>query len=112
MGFWAWFWIWVVLALGSLAIFALIGKSLFNRAVEVAHQLDRIAVPAAALVASMGDRAVLAEHEPDLLVSPSEIEQKRQVFLNLKSKKRAVRQRSLRSALKNIDVNESRFTND
>ncbi|MFM2352390.1 MAG: hypothetical protein RL096_871, partial [Actinomycetota bacterium] len=42
MGFWAWFWIWVALSVAALATLMLIGKSLFNRLLEVLHQLERL----------------------------------------------------------------------
>lgn len=112
MGFWAWFWIWVGLALGSLVFYALIGKSLFNRGMDVLHQVERIAKPAQALMAAMESKPTLKDKESDLLRRAGELDAERQVLLKRKTKNRAARQRSLRSAVKHIDVNESRFTND
>jgi heme exporter protein D len=112
MGFWAWFWIWVSLVIGSLAVYALIGKSLFNRGMEVLHQLERITKPAQALIEAMDSKAKAIEGESDLLGSVGELEAERRAILNRKTKNRSARQRSLISALKHIDVNESRFTND
>lgn len=109
MGFWAWFWIWTGLVIGSLAVFALIGLSLFNRGLEVMHQLSRISKPAEDLMAAMEKRPVPEAKESDVLGDLATLEQKRRNILSEKSKKRAARQRSLRSALKHIDVNESRF---
>jgi hypothetical protein len=112
MGFWAWFWIWCGLFLASLAVYALIGKSLFNRGMEVMHQVERIAKPAQALFEALGNKPSIAEQEPDLLRPAAELDAERKAFLKRKTKKRAARQRSLRSAIKHIDLNESRFTND
>jgi|GEM_PF-1111556 len=110
MGFWAWFWIWTGLVVASLAVYALIGLSLFHRGQEVLHQLQRMAKPVSDLAAAIGPSKLEGERESDLLSDPVKLEQNRRNILNRKSKKRAARQRSLRTALKNIDVNESRFT--
>jgi hypothetical protein len=112
MGFWAWFWIWIGLLIASLAFYALIGLSLFNRAKEVLHQVDRIAQPAAVLLEAISSKPMLPGRESDLLSPIAKLDSERQLILKKKTKKRAARQRSLRTALKNIDVNESRFTND
>lgn len=112
MGFWSWFWIWSGLAVGSLAILALIGKSLFNSAAEVLHQINRLMPATQALIDALGAKPTLDDKESDLLTPASELEAKRSTFLKQKSQKQARRQRSLRTALKHIDVNESRFTND
>ncbi|MEO0066897.1 MAG: hypothetical protein RJB63_22 [Actinomycetota bacterium] len=112
MGFWLWFWIWVALFVGSLAVYALIGKSLFNRGMDVWHQVERIGKSAAPLMAALEAKPEPVERESDLLRPVGELDADRQSILNRKTKKQAARQRSLRSALKHIDVNESRFTND
>jgi hypothetical protein len=52
------------------------------------------------------------ERESDILANLGDLELDRRDILKRKSKKRAARQRSLITGLKNIDVNESRFTND
>ncbi len=111
MGFWAWFWIWTGLVIGSFGIFGLIGLSLFNRALEVGHQISRISKPLGILISAFETKPTLEDKESDVLRSSTEVDAERQTFLKKKSKKRAARQRSLRTALKNIDVNESRFTN-
>ena len=112
MGFWAWFWIWTALIIGSLVVYGLIGKSLFNRGMEVLHQLERIGKPAQALMTAMESKPQLDDLESDLLTPVGELDAERKAFLKRKTQKQAARQRSLRSALKHIDVNESRFTND
>ena len=112
MGFWAWFWIWTALIIGSLAVLAFIGKSLFNSASAVLHQIERISKPALALAEAMANKPKLEDLESDVLTSVAEVEAKRASLLKQKSKKQAARQRRLRNALKDIDVNESRFTND
>ena len=112
MGFWAWFWIWVALSIGALAVLGLIGKSLLNKTGEVLHQVERISKPALKLAEALEAKPQLAERESNLLTPTSELEAERTVILKRKSKKQAARQRSLREALKDIDVNESRFTND
>jgi heme exporter protein D len=111
MGFWAWFWIWVALSIGALAVFGFIGKSLLNRAGTVLHQVERIMKPVQELSDALGTKSKLEAKESDLLTPVSDLDARRTKFLKQKSKKRAARQRSLRSALKHIDVNESRFTN-
>jgi hypothetical protein len=111
MGFWAWFWIWTFLSLAALAVFMLIGISLFHRAKEVLHQVGRIAKTAEPLMAALDAKADVAMPESALLKPTAELDAKRRAFLKNKTKKRAVRQRSLITALKRIDPDESRFTN-
>lgn len=112
MGFWGWFWIWAALALGSLAVFGFIGKGLFNRIVSVLHQVNQIAPTAQKLFEALEAKPKAEDLESSLLTPLSELEEKRRVLLQRKSKKQARRQRSLINAIKKIDVNESRFTND
>ncbi|CAB4627204.1 unannotated protein [freshwater metagenome] len=112
MGFWAWFWIWTALIIGSLAVFGFIGKGLFNRGLSVFHQVSQIAPVAKKLFDALEAKPKPEDKESDLLTPAAELEEKRRVLLKRKSKKQAARQRSLRSAIKHIDVNESRFTND
>lgn len=112
MGFWAWFWIWVALIVGSLAVFGLIGKGLFNRALSVLHQVNQVAPNVQKLFDALEAKPKAEDLESDLLTTLEELDEKRRVLLQRKSKKRAQRQRRLINAIKNIDVNESRFTND
>lgn len=112
MGFWAWFWIWFALTLGSLIVFGFIGKGLLNRAQAVFYQLSQIAPTAQKLFDALEAKTEVPDRESDLLVSSADLEAERRVLLKRKSKKQGQRQRSLISALKRIDVNESRFTND
>lgn len=112
MGFWAWFWIWAALIIGSLVVFAFLGKGLLNRGSSIFHQLSLLAPTAQKLFEALEVKNKTEDRESDLLVPVSELEGKRRVLLKQKSKKHSARQRSLRSALKHIDVNESRFTND
>ena len=111
MGFWSWFWIWLALLLASSTTLMLIGLSLFHRAAEVVHQVTRISSTASPLLAAMASKAAIAERDSDLLTPTEEARRRRSSLLKNKTKKRAARQRSLITALKNIDVNESRFTN-
>jgi hypothetical protein len=112
VGFWAWFWIWVILAVASLAVLGLLGKSLLNKTGDVLHQVERIMAPVQKLAEAIGSKPELTDRESDVLTPAADLEAERTALLKKKSKKRAARQRSLREALKNIDVNESRFTND
>jgi hypothetical protein len=112
MGFWSWFLIWTGLGIGSLAVLGLIGKSLLNRSGEVVHQIERIMVPVQTLVSAMNTKPESIDKESDLLTPVGDLEADRAKLLKQKSKKRDARQRRLRSAIKHIDVNESRFTND
>lgn len=112
MGFWAWFWIWTALVIGSLAVFGFIAKGLLNRSAAVLYQVSQIMPVAQKLLDALEAKTKAEERESDLLVSSSELEEERRVLLKRKSKKQDARQRSLISALKHIDVNESRFTND
>lgn len=111
MGFWVWFWIWTALVITSLAVFGFIGKSLLNSASAVLHQIERISKPALALAEAMASKPKLEDLESDVLTPVTEVEAERASLLKQKSKKQAARQRRLRNALKDIDVNESRFTN-
>ena len=112
MGFWAWFWIWTGLISGSLVVYGLIAKSLFNRGLEVMHQLERIGRPAQALLAAVETKPTLEDLESDLLTPVAELDAERKAILKRKTQKQTARPRRLRTALKQIDVNESRFTND
>ena len=97
--------------IGSLAVLAFIGKSLWNSASAVFHQFERISKPALALAEAMANKPKLEELESDLLTPVAEAEAARAKLLKQKSKKRSARQRRLRNALKKVDVSESRFTN-
>jgi hypothetical protein len=112
MGFWAWFWIWTALIIGSLVVFAFIGKGLLNRGEAILNQLHQIAPSAQKLLAALEEKPKVEDREGDLLVPSADLEEERRVLLKRKSKKQSARQRSLITALKHIDVNESRFTND
>lgn len=112
MGFWAWFWIWTALVVGSLVLFGIIGKGLLNRALAIWHQASQVTPTAQKLFEALEAQPKAEDGESDLLTPIAELEEKRRVLLKRKSRKRALRQRSLVSAIKHIDVNESRFTND
>jgi heme exporter protein D len=112
VGFWAWFWIWSGLVLASISILGLIAKSLFNKTGDVLHQVERVMAPAQQLAEALTEKPDLPYKESDLLTPAADLEAERTALLKKKSKKQAARQRSLREALKHIDVNESRFTND
>lgn len=112
MSFWTWFWIWTALIFGSLAVFGFIAKGLFNRSLSVLHQVNQIAPTVQKLFDAVEAKPKLENKESDLLTPSSELEEERRVLLQRKSKKRDARQRRLRTAIKHIDVNESRFTND
>jgi hypothetical protein len=109
MGFWAWFWIWIALAIGALAVFAFIGRSLFNRAVAVFYQISKVSVKAQELVALIESHEKAPKKGPSELISPEQAAGKRLSFLKAKAKKREERQRILIRSLKKYDSTESRF---
>jgi hypothetical protein len=109
MGFWAWFWVWVGLVVGSLVFFAAIGYFLFAKAEAVVHQLGRTASQVEPLMTAIDTAAKLDERESDLLADTDALTRKRELLLKRKNQKRSQRQRRLRGAIKDIDLNESRF---
>lgn len=112
MGFWSWFWIWTALIVGSLVVFAFIGKGLLNRGGAILFQLKQLAPTTQKLLEALDEKPKGEDRESDLLTPSAELEEERRVLLKRKSKKHSARQRSLIKTLKHIDVNESRFTND
>ena len=109
MGFWAWFFIWATLALASLLTLGLIGKSLFNKSVEVAHQIGRVATEAQKLVDLIDSRQGSAPKPQSELITLETASTQRRSFLKAKAKKREDRTRILIKSLKKFDPNESRF---
>lgn len=109
MGFWAWFWIWVALTVLSLVVFAFIGRSLFNRAVAVAHQVSKVAAQAQNLVDLIGSHTKAPSKGATALITLEEAASKRLHYLKAKAKKREKRQRILIRSLKKYDSKESRF---
>lgn len=109
MGFWAWFWIWVALSLMSLTVFGFIGRSLFHRAIRVAHEIAKVATETQKLTELIGSHQKAPSHGPSPLITPEQAASKRLRFLKAKAKKREERQRILIRSLKKYDSNESRF---
>jgi hypothetical protein len=109
MGFWAWFWIWTALTISSLAVFAFIGRSLFNRSMAVVHQISRVAPKAKELAELIGSHEKTSSQGASELITPEQAATKRLRFLKAKAKKREERQRILIRSLKKYDSKESRF---
>jgi hypothetical protein len=109
MGFWAWFFIWAALGLASLVILGLIGKSLFNKSLEVAHQIGKVATEAQKLADLIDSRENPIAKPQSVLITPETASTQRRSFLKAKAKKREDRTRILIKSLKKFDPNESRF---
>lgn len=109
MGFWVWFWIWLGLAAATLAVLALIGKSLFNRFREVMHQVDRLAQRAEPLFEAINTPSSYQGPGNSLLENPEVLLAHREATLRAKAKKQQARQRRLIASLKNYNPDESRF---
>ncbi len=109
MGFWAWFWIWVLLSAAALVTLILIGKSLFNRALEVVHQLERLEPKTAALIAAIDNHEAAARPADNLSDDPGVARAAWRKLVVTKAKKRQARQRRLIASLKAFKPEESRF---
>ena len=109
MGFWGWFWIWVALSVGAIAIFALLGRSLWNRAVSAGHQASRLVEKGIALSNAMASKPNIKAPASSLLADPIAIQAQRKAMQKRKTKKHEQRQRRLIASLKRFDPNESRF---
>jgi hypothetical protein len=109
MGVWAWFWIWVLLSAATLVTLILIGKSLFNRALEVVHQLERLEPKTAALIAAIDNHEAAAKPADNLSDDPGVARAAWRKLVVAKAKKRQARQRRLIASLKAFKPEESRF---
>ncbi|MEY4993836.1 MAG: hypothetical protein RIS82_958 [Actinomycetota bacterium] len=109
MGFWAWFWIWLGLAIAALVVLAIIGKSLFNRFLEVMHQLDRLTQRTEPLIQALNTPSEYEGPRDSLLEDPEVLLAQREATLRAKAKKQQARQRRLIGSLKNFNPDESRF---
>lgn len=109
MGFWAWFWIWVALSVAALATLLLIGKSLFNRLLEVLHQLERLEPKTAALIAAIDNHEAAAKPADNVSDDPRLARAAWRKLVVAKAKKRQARQRRLIESLKAFKPEESRF---
>jgi heme exporter protein D len=109
MGFWAWFWIWVALSVAALATLLLIGKSLFNRLLEVLHQLERLEPKTAALIAAIDNHEAAAKPADNVSDDPRLARAAWRKLVVAKAKKRQARQRRLIASLKAFKPEESRF---
>jgi F0F1-type ATP synthase delta subunit len=109
MGQTFWIWAWVLLSIGALITFGLIFKSLFNRLLSAAHQLERITEKLDKLSKLLDEKPIIDNPESSLLKDPSIALARRKDLLKAKIKKQEQRQRRLIASLKRFDPNESRF---
>jgi hypothetical protein len=105
------FWIlfWTGLFLGSLLINLLILKSLYNRAVSVLFQLNKIASKSLALAEKVGFKPLLERPESSINKDPAIAIAKRISLLKSRLKKQQQRQRRLIESLKRRKPIERRF---
>ncbi|MEN9956034.1 MAG: hypothetical protein RLY34_841 [Actinomycetota bacterium] len=104
-----WIWTWVALGLLSTVFFAFLLKSLLNKAMSAAHQLERVTQKLERLSKLLEDKPVLAKPESALLQDPAIAIRRRKELLKSKIQKQEQRQRRLIASLKRFDPNESRF---
>jgi hypothetical protein len=105
------FWIlfWTGLFLGSLLINLLILKSLYNRAVSVLFQLNKMAVKSLALAEKVGLKPLLERPESSINKDPAIALAKRRGLLKSRLRKQQQRQRRLIESLKRRKSIERRF---
>lgn len=109
MGFWAWFAIWSGLALAALITFALIGYELFVKAEATFHQLERLNSQVQPLQTAIDERKAI-ERPTESLLEPSVAINKRKALLKRREQQASDRQRRLIARLKDIQIDESRFS--
>ena len=108
MGFWFWFTIWTVLIVGALATFAYIGLSLRDSANKLRPEIE-IALQRAQDLAILRESASgYVGPKPD--VDPVLALQKRRGILGARRLKREARERRLVEHLKDLEIDESRFS--
>ncbi len=111
MGFWAWFWIWTGLIVGSLAVFAYLFWDLFTKAVPILEQLKIGAERTKPLLEALEKASDYQPTESAILADREDVFAQRADVVRNKEERIKARQRRLIESLKDIDVNESRFTN-
>jgi len=109
MGFWFWFAIWSVLALAALVAFALIGYDLFIKGEAAFHQYERLNAQVKPLQAAIDEHKAI-ERPTESLLEPSIAINKRKALLKRREQKASDRQRRLIARLKDIQIDESRFS--
>lgn len=109
MGFWGWFAIWSVLGLAAIITFALMGYGLFVKGEAAFHQLERLSEKVQPLESAINQRQEIERPAPSML-APSTAITKRKALLKLREQKAHDRQRRLIARLKDIQIDESRFS--
>lgn len=104
-----WVWTWVLLVLIAIVFLGFLLKSLLNKVLSAAHQLERIASKLGQLSKLLDEKPVLTKPEDALLQDPTIAIRRRKDLLKRKVKKQEQRQRRLIASLKRFDPNESRF---
>ena len=102
-------WLWIGLSLASITVLGLILKSLYNRMMSAAHQLQRMSGKLEALAKALEDKPVLSAPENSILVDQAAVAARRKLLVKARIKKDQLRQRRLIASLKRFDPNESRF---
>jgi len=108
MNFWLWFAIWIVLGVGAIITFALIGHELFIKGEATFHQLTRLESQVRPLQEAL-DSKTATERPTESLLDPAGTAVKRRAIIKLREQKAADRQRRLIARLKDINIDESRF---
>jgi hypothetical protein len=111
MGYWAWFWIWTGLIAGSLAVFAYLFWDLYTKSVPIIDQIKIGAERAKPLLEALEKASEYEPTQSAILAEPEEVFAQRADVVRNKEERIKARQRRLIESLKDIDVNESRFTN-
>jgi spore cortex formation protein SpoVR/YcgB (stage V sporulation) len=109
VGFWTWFWIWLSLGAAALVVLTLVGKSLFNKLGDAAHQVERMASQAQTLANALENKPTVERPSDSVLANPAVARARLLALRKAKVKKHEKRQRRLIASLKRFDPNESRF---
>jgi hypothetical protein len=109
VGFWFWFAIWAVLAIGALIAFALIGYELFIRGEATFHQLVKLESQVRPLQIAMETKTTV-ERPAESLLDPGSAAVNRRAIIKHREQKAADRQRRLVARLKDLNIDESRFS--
>lgn len=109
MGFWELFLLWGTLCVLAIIALTFIGRSLYLRALEVVHQLERMSKKVESLTSALSEPSGYQGPANNLEDNPVVLVRKRAVLLATKAKKRADRQRRLIKSLNSFNPDESRF---
>ncbi len=109
MGFWAWFCIWTTLGIAALSVLGLIAKSLFNRAMDVLHQINRLEPKVSNLLSATQRKGTAKKPANSIDQDPRLARAAWSKLLVAKAKNRQARQRRLIASLKAFKPEESRF---